>query len=65
MLEFGLLNIVFGFNGCGKFNIYNVIYLLIVVVEGRFLGFISEEGGLENMMWFGECLFFDCYFCWL
>ncbi|EJK27266.1 RecF/RecN/SMC domain protein, partial [Klebsiella pneumoniae subsp. pneumoniae KPNIH22] len=41
-------------NGCGKSNIYNAIHLLTAAAEGRLSGFISEEGGLENMMWSGE-----------
>ncbi|HBS6331228.1 TPA: AAA family ATPase, partial [Klebsiella pneumoniae subsp. pneumoniae] len=53
-LELGPLNIVFGPNGCGKSNIYNAIHLLTAAAEGRLSGFISEEGGLENMMWSGE-----------
>lgn len=52
-LELGPLNIVFGPNGCGKSNIYNAIHLLTAAAEGRLSGFISEEGGLENMMWSG------------
>ncbi len=54
VLELGPLNIVFGPNGCGKSNIYNAIHLLTAAAEGRLSGFISEEGGLENMMWSGE-----------
>ncbi len=53
-LELGPLNIVFGPNGCGKSNIYNAIHLLTAAAEGRLSGFISEEGGLENMMWSGS-----------
>ncbi len=53
-LELGPLNIVFGPNGCGKSNIYNAIHLLTAAAEGRLSGFISEEGGLENMMWSGK-----------
>ncbi|HID9040535.1 TPA: AAA family ATPase, partial [Klebsiella variicola] len=53
-LELGPLNIVFGPNGCGKSNIYNAIHLLTAAADGRLSGFISEEGGLENMMWSGE-----------
>ncbi|MBA1413617.1 chromosome segregation protein SMC, partial [Klebsiella pneumoniae] len=33
---------------------YNAIHLLTAAAEGRLSGFISEEGGLENMMWSGE-----------
>ena len=53
-LELGPLNIVFGPNGCGKSNIYNAIHLLTAAADGKLSGFISEEGGLENMMWSGE-----------
>lgn len=53
-LELGPLNIVFGPNGCGKSNIYNAIHLLTAAADGRLSGFISAEGGLENMMWSGD-----------
>lgn len=53
-LELGALNIVFGPNGCGKSNIYKAIHLLTASADGKFSGYISEEGGLENVMWSGR-----------
>lgn len=52
-LELGALNIVFGPNGCGKSNIYKAIHLLTACADGKFSGYISDEGGLENIMWSG------------
>lgn len=53
-LELGALNIVFGPNGCGKSNIYKAIHLLTASADGKFSSYISEEGGLENVMWSGR-----------
>ena len=53
-LELGPLNIVFGPNGCGKSNIYKAIHLLTASADGQFSSYISEEGGLENIMWSGK-----------
>lgn len=49
-LELGPLNIVFGPNGCGKSNIYKAIHLLTASANGQFSSYVSEEGGLENIM---------------
>lgn len=53
-LELGRLNVVFGSNGCGKSNIYKGIQLLSAAADGRFSSHLSDEGGLENVMWSGE-----------
>jgi len=53
-LELGALNIVFGPNGCRKSNIYKAIHLLTASADGKFSSYISEEGGLENVMWSGR-----------
>ncbi len=53
-LELGPLNIVFGPNGCGKSNIYKAIHLLTASASGQFSSYVSEEGGLENIMWSGK-----------
>ncbi|MBB1200309.1 chromosome segregation protein SMC [Enterobacteriaceae bacterium 89] len=53
-LELDNLNIVFGPNGCGKSNIYKAIQLLSAAANGNFSQFLSEEGGLENVMWSGQ-----------
>ncbi|MDQ8589633.1 AAA family ATPase, partial [Klebsiella aerogenes] len=53
-LELGPLNIVFGPNGCGKSNIYKAIHLLTASANGQFSSYVSEEGGLENIMWSGK-----------
>ncbi len=54
-LELGRLNVVVGSNGCGKSNIYKGIQLLSAVAEGRCSSHLSDEGGLENVMWSGQC----------
>lgn len=53
-LELGRLNVVFGNNGCGKSNIYKGIQLLSAAAEGQFSSHLSDEGGLENVMWSGQ-----------
>ncbi|SNY59251.1 AAA family ATPase [Enterobacter sp. CC120223-11] len=53
-LELGRLNVVVGSNGCGKSNIYKGIQLLSAAAEGRFSSHLSDEGGLENVMWSGQ-----------
>ena len=53
-LDLGALNIVFGPNGCGKSNIYKAIHLLTASADGKFSSYISDEGGLENIMWSGK-----------
>ncbi|HEY2451824.1 MAG TPA: AAA family ATPase [Scandinavium sp.] len=53
-LELGKLNIIFGSNGCGKSNIYKGIQLLSAAADGQFSTHLSDEGGLENVMWSGR-----------
>ena len=53
-IELGKLNVVFGSNGCGKSNIYKGIQLLSAAADGQFSKHLSDEGGLENVMWSGE-----------
>lgn len=53
-IELGKLNVVVGSNGCGKSNIYKGIQLLSAAADGQFSRHLSDEGGLENVMWSGE-----------
>lgn len=53
-LELGKLNVVFGSNGCGKSNVYKGIQLLSAAADGKFSTHLSDEGGLENVMWSGN-----------
>ncbi len=54
-LELGPLNIVFGPNGLRKNRISTkAIHLLTASANGQFSSYVSEEGGLENIMWSGK-----------
>lgn len=52
-LELDEINLVFGPNGCGKSNIYKALHLLSASAMGQAAAAISDEGGLENVMWSG------------
>ncbi|MGP2502981.1 AAA family ATPase [Pantoea ananatis] len=53
-LSLGELNVVFGPNGCGKSNLYKAIELLSSTASGQMAKVLSEDGGLENVMWSGK-----------
>ncbi|WP_053353660.1 AAA family ATPase [Leucobacter musarum] len=47
------LTVVSGANGTGKSNLYRALRLLAAAGEGRIVGAIAREGGLESALWAG------------
>ncbi|MGI9492050.1 MAG: AAA family ATPase [Geminicoccaceae bacterium] len=47
------LNVVTGPNGSGKSNLYKAIRLLADVAQGRTIGSLAREGGLQSTLWAG------------
>ncbi|MFL6613606.1 MAG: AAA family ATPase [Pantoea agglomerans] len=50
-LSFEWLIVIFGPNGCGKSNLYKAIELLSSAASGQVAKTLSDDGGLENVMW--------------
>lgn len=53
-LELHPLNILIGANGAGKSNFVKVFKLLNRIVEKRLQTFVGEEGGADNLLYFGS-----------
>ena len=47
------LNVVTGPNGSGKSSLYRAIRLLADIAQGRIIGSLAEEGGLDSTLWAG------------
>jgi len=47
------LTLVTGANGSGKSSLYRAIRLLADVAQGRVIGVLAQEGGLESTLWAG------------
>src|SRR5262245_47638707 len=47
------LNLITGANGTGKSSLYKAINLLVSVAQGRVVGALAQEGGLESTLWAG------------
>lgn len=47
------LTVVTGPNGSGKSNLYRAIRLLAEVAQGRVIGALAREGGLQSTLWAG------------
>lgn len=47
------LNLVTGANGTGKSSLYKAIGLLASVAQGRVIGALAAEGGLDSTLWAG------------
>ncbi len=47
------LTVVTGSNGSGKSNLYKAIKLLADVAQGRVIGALAAEGGLQSTLWAG------------
>lgn len=53
-LKLDKINVILGSNGTGKSNLYKAISLLSGAVSGQLSPMLSDEGGIENVMWSGE-----------
>ncbi|GAA2111143.1 AAA family ATPase [Microlunatus panaciterrae] len=49
----GPLNVVTGANGTGKSSLYRALHLLADCAQGRVIGSLAREGGLESVLWAG------------
>lgn len=47
------LNLITGPNGSGKSNIYRALRLLAESANGRLIGGLANEGGLQSALWAG------------
>lgn len=52
-LPLNRLNVVTGPNGSGKSSLYRAIRLLADTAQGRVIGSLAAEGGLESTLWAG------------
>lgn len=59
VLELSRLSIVTGPNGSGKSSLYRALQLLADVAQGRVIGSLAAEGGLESTLWAGPEKFSD------
>jgi predicted ATPase len=53
VLPLGELTVVTGANGSGKSSLYRALRLLADVAQGRVIGSLASEGGLESTLWAG------------
>lgn len=49
----GRLCVITGGNGSGKSNLYQALRLMASIAEGRVIGEIAAEGGLDSVLWAG------------
>lgn len=52
-LPLGRLTVVTGPNGSGKSSVYRALHLLAACGQGRVVGSLAREGGLESALWAG------------
>lgn len=52
-LELGQLTLITGPNGSGKSSIYRSLRLLSEAAQGRLIGSLAAEGGLQSTLWAG------------
>ncbi|MCE1179921.1 MAG: AAA family ATPase [Micrococcales bacterium] len=52
-LPLGRLTLVTGPNGSGKSNVYRALRLLADCGQGRVIGSLAREGGLQSVLWAG------------
>ena len=59
------LTVITGANGTGKSSLYRALRLLGEVAQGRAIGSLAAEGGLQSTLWAGPdmCVFVPCSFC--
>lgn len=50
-MRVGAVNVFVGNNGVGKTNLYKSLELLQQAALGRITRAVSEEGGVESVMW--------------
>ncbi|KZL18034.1 DNA replication and repair protein RecF [Pseudovibrio axinellae] len=53
-MRVGAVNVFVGNNGVGKTNLYKSLELLQQAALGRITRAVSEEGGVESVMWAGD-----------
>lgn len=53
VLPLSRLNVVTGPNGSGKSSFYRALRLLADVAQGRIIGSLAAEGGLQSTLWAG------------
>jgi predicted ATPase len=53
VVPLGALTVVTGGNGSGKSSLYRALRLLAQCGEGRVVGSIAREGGLQSVLWAG------------
>tara|TARA_R110002020_G_scaffold36894_8_gene110913 strand:- start:2529 stop:3680 length:1152 start_codon:yes stop_codon:yes gene_type:complete len=53
VLPLDRLNVVTGANGSGKSSLYRAIRLLADTAQGRVIGSLAAEGGLQSTLWAG------------
>ena len=53
VVPLGRLNLVTGPNGSGKSNLYRALRLLADTAQGRVIGSLAREGGLDSVLWAG------------
>jgi predicted ATPase len=53
VLPLGRLSVVTGGNGTGKSSLYRSLRLLADVGQGRVVGSLAREGGLQSVLWAG------------
>jgi len=52
-MPLGRLTVITGANGSGKSNLYRALRLLADCAEGRMIGSLAREGGLQSSVWAG------------
>lgn len=53
VLPLDRLNVITGANGSGKSSLYRAIRLLADAAQGRVIGSLASEGGLQSTLWAG------------
>jgi predicted ATPase len=53
VVPLGKLNVITGANGSGKSNLYRALRLLADIAQGRVVGSLAREGGLQSTLWAG------------